>query len=416
MAPQPNSSTSFWHSEPSEFLLGHRTTPELPEEADIVIIGSGITGASISRFLSEDIRAKNLNVIMLEAREACWCATGRNGGHCQPLLFKSAHDVAAFEIRNVEAVRSYIEEHDVACEWRSLEGCRTFWTPSLAEEVEKFVPALKAGAPELGKRIELIHEEAALSRHRVRKAICATLTLAAASLWPYKLVAFILEKSIKAGRLNLQTKTPVNSISQIQGHHDQGQARSIVHTDRGSIKTRHVILATNAYTSHLLPEFADLIVPIRGVMSALLPPKGMTRLENSYGFVGVAGGAPDLDDYLIQRPHLANNRNRDYLTQRPFENVPNPVGHLMFGGGRAAATLEAVGETDDSVVDPGCARYLRERLLKIMSLGGETEGLKELKATRQWSGIWGTSKDNHPWVGPVPGRSGVWLSGGYSGE
>lgn len=75
--PTTNSTTSFWHSEPSERLLGHRTTTELPAEADLVIIGSGITGASAARFLTEDARAQGMCVVMLEAREACWGATGR---------------------------------------------------------------------------------------------------------------------------------------------------------------------------------------------------------------------------------------------------------------------------------------------------------------------------------------------------
>ena len=75
--PTPKSSASFWHSEPSDFLLGHQTSKTLPEEADVVIVGSGITGASAARFLAEDERAKGLSVVMLEAREACWGATGR---------------------------------------------------------------------------------------------------------------------------------------------------------------------------------------------------------------------------------------------------------------------------------------------------------------------------------------------------
>ena len=75
--PSPNSTASFWHSEPSEFLLGHRTTCDLPSIADIVIVGSGITGSSIARFLAEDERANGKTIVMLEAREACWGATGR---------------------------------------------------------------------------------------------------------------------------------------------------------------------------------------------------------------------------------------------------------------------------------------------------------------------------------------------------
>lgn len=414
--PQPESSSSFWHSEPSEFLLGHRTTSDLPIKADIVIIGSGITGASVARYLSEDARAKNLSIVMLEAREACWGATGRNGGHCQPLLLKASNDVASFELRNVEAVKSYVEKNQVPCEWRSLTGCRTYWTKPLAEQVHQNVQSLKTVSPDLGARVSYIEDPADLESHRVgNDAACATLTVGAASLWPYKLIAFILEKTIKAGRLNLQTRTPVTKISTSKIMTSGTMYRHQIETPRGDIEARHIILATNAYTSHLLPEFADLIVPERGVMSALLPPKGMQQLSNSYGFVGPMGGSADHDDYLIQRPFSTIRRN-DYLTERPFSGVPDPSGHLMFGGGRSAATLEAVGETDDTVVDEGCARYLKKMLLELLRLGGETEGLTELKASKVWSGIWGTSKDSHPWVGAVPDKPGVWLSGGYSGE
>src|SRR5882757_5547187 len=73
--PTPNSTKSFWHSEPSKTLLGHRTTPSLPLKADIVIIGSGISGASAAYHLNQSHNCNNLNIVMLEAREACWGAT-----------------------------------------------------------------------------------------------------------------------------------------------------------------------------------------------------------------------------------------------------------------------------------------------------------------------------------------------------
>jgi hypothetical protein len=73
--PTPNSSKSFWHSEPDEVLIGHRSTEELPEYADVVVVGCGITGASAARYLSES--QSGLGVVVLEAREVCWGATGR---------------------------------------------------------------------------------------------------------------------------------------------------------------------------------------------------------------------------------------------------------------------------------------------------------------------------------------------------
>jgi glycine/D-amino acid oxidase-like deaminating enzyme len=42
-----------------------------------VIIGSGISGASAARYLREEENGKDLDIVMLEAREACWGATGR---------------------------------------------------------------------------------------------------------------------------------------------------------------------------------------------------------------------------------------------------------------------------------------------------------------------------------------------------
>jgi glycine/D-amino acid oxidase-like deaminating enzyme len=63
-------------------LIGHRTTAELPEYAQVVVVGSGITGTSAVRWWSEKVemgKSEDRRVLMLEAREACWGATGRVG-------------------------------------------------------------------------------------------------------------------------------------------------------------------------------------------------------------------------------------------------------------------------------------------------------------------------------------------------
>ncbi|KAF2032122.1 FAD dependent oxidoreductase-like protein [Setomelanomma holmii] len=393
--PTPTSTNSFWHSEPNKFLLGHRTTEELPAEADIVIVGTGTTGTSAARFLTEDVRAKGKSIVVLDAREACWCATGRNGGHCQPLLFDRGSEVATFELRNVAAVRSYIQSNNVPCEWRDVSGCRTFWTEGAMAEAEREIESLKTTAPEIASQVRVIRDKEELKKHRVSSdTIGATLTAGAASLWPYKLVTFMLEKLVKEGKINLQTNTPVTEISSADGKHT-------LHTSRGTITSETVILATNGYTSALLPHFADLIVPVRGEMSALHPPKGSTLIPDSYGMVGALGQPENNDDYLVQRP---------------FSGVPNLGGHLMFGGGRGASKLPSVGVSDDTVIDEGSAAYLRSALLKVLALDGETSDLAELRAAAQWTGIMGYSRDDHPWVGKVPDKEGLWLCAGYTGH
>lgn len=297
----------------------------------------------------------------------------------------------------MHAVSSYIEEHNVPCEWRPVSGCLQLWTDEVMAEAEKELALLKKVAPDVAERVTIIKDKEALRAHRVHPdCVGATLTKGAATLWPYKLVTFILEKLVKEGRINLQTTTPVTEITSSPDHKTH-----TLHTARGTITTPTVILATNGYTSALIPSFADLIVPVRGEMSALYPPKGSTILPNSYGMVGALGQPANNDDYLMQRP---------------YSGVPNPSGYLMFGGGRGAGHLPTIGVSDDTVLDPDSAAYLRRALLQVMLLDGETEGVTELKAAAEWTGIMGYSRDNHPWVGKVPGKEGVWLAGGYTGH
>lgn len=79
--PVPNSTVSFWLTEPDR-LADYRSTEELPATSDVVIIGSGISGTSVAYHLQQESKTKSAapSVTILEAREACSGATGRNGG------------------------------------------------------------------------------------------------------------------------------------------------------------------------------------------------------------------------------------------------------------------------------------------------------------------------------------------------
>ena len=194
----------------------------------------------------------------------------------------------------------------------------------------------------MAKHMSIVIDPGELARLRVPTACGAVVTDTAARMWPYKFVAGILERLLVdstdgvAGRFNLQTHTPVTGICPFAPDDDDEKvidggdatvARWVVNTERGDVKAGKVVLATNAYTSHLLHGFADLIVPCRGEMSALVPPpsvSGENRLQTSFGFEGDAQ-----DDYLIQRPNEKG-------------------GHLMYGGGRQFGL--SIGNADDSTI------------------------------------------------------------------
>lgn len=87
--PRDNPTQSYWQDPPDD-IADLRTTPDLPGTAEIVIIGSGITGAAVAWNLLQDgngsggsgvsdISSTSRGVVMLEARQACSGATGRNG-------------------------------------------------------------------------------------------------------------------------------------------------------------------------------------------------------------------------------------------------------------------------------------------------------------------------------------------------
>jgi hypothetical protein len=78
--PVPNGMTSFWRTEPHT-LDSHRSTECLPEESDIVIVGAGYAGSSVAHHILSQTPAgaKPPSIVILEARQACSGATGRNG-------------------------------------------------------------------------------------------------------------------------------------------------------------------------------------------------------------------------------------------------------------------------------------------------------------------------------------------------
>jgi monoamine oxidase len=74
--PKEEPTVSYWQDPPNE-IAGLRSTEILPQETDVVIVGSGISGATIAfNLLSEQPDKK---IILLEARQAASGASGRNG-------------------------------------------------------------------------------------------------------------------------------------------------------------------------------------------------------------------------------------------------------------------------------------------------------------------------------------------------
>ena len=399
--PSLNPTKSFWQTSHPNEVVDYRSTPDLPKTADVVLIGSGITAVFAARELLET--SSSADVLVLEARGICSGATGRNGGHVQPLVHEQPPHIIDFELSTFRLVESLIRENDIACDFRKLSGCVGFWNKTYFEEAKEALAKACKIDPRHADLVEIVEDPKELRELRLLNAIGALRQSAAASLSPYKLVIWMWRDLLTRypGRLNLQANTPVHSI-----HDAVNGSGANIRTSRGtlSVPDGHVIIAANGYASYLVPELEDVITPTQGQMSASVP-HGIDSdqlLLHSYGFLGVGNQDRVMSDYLVQAPLSTG-------------------GHLMYGGGRAYVPNDGSGVSDDSYVDLDAEEYLRslpERLnLRTASGNHETESSSsnKLDMVASWTGIMGYSKDHYPWVGRVPNRN-VWVSCGYTGH
>lgn len=127
--PVPNSTASYWRSEPHR-LDEYRSTEQLPSQADIVIIGTGIAGVSTAYHLldrEDNDDAPQPSILLLEARQVCSGATGRNGGHIKKLPStiveliqnygsSTAGEIVKFVRANIYGMKRVIEKENIEAE------------------------------------------------------------------------------------------------------------------------------------------------------------------------------------------------------------------------------------------------------------------------------------------------------------
>ena len=137
-----------------------------------------------------------------------------------------------------------------------------------------------------------------------------------------------------------------------------------------------VVVATDGYPSGLLGELEGLIVPTRGQVIATEP----------------------IPERWFEIPHYGRH-GFDYWHQ-------TPEGRIVAGGFRDVSLQDEF--TADEVTTAAVQQALEAF---VASLAG-----RPLRVDHRWAGIFGMVFDFLPAVGPVPGRDGLWVAGGYSGH
>ena len=102
--------------------------PALTEaiECDVAVVGGGLAGLSAALELAQ----RGLHVVLLEAKEVAWGASGRNGGQaihglaCDQETIESqlglddAKRVWAMSLEAIDMIRERIATHRIDCDWR----------------------------------------------------------------------------------------------------------------------------------------------------------------------------------------------------------------------------------------------------------------------------------------------------------
>jgi glycine/D-amino acid oxidase-like deaminating enzyme len=159
-----------------------------------------------------------------------------------------------------------------------------------------------------------------------------------------------------------------------------------------------VVMATNAYTAFLCRRFQNVIVPLRGQITAHRPGKNMPKegLGRTYSFV-YAGGF----DYMIPRPPGSR-----------FE------GDIVIGGGLTKGINEGIaeyGNTDDSSMCAEISEYLTATTPQYFGPAwGDDDD--DGRVRKQWTGIMGYSNDGFPYVGEVIGEKNLWVAASFQGH
>ncbi|KAJ5554842.1 hypothetical protein N7535_007285 [Penicillium sp. DV-2018c] len=397
--PQPATgyTQSFWRTTPDP-LDTHQTSPDLPSETDILIIGGGYVGSSAAyRLLVENPQEPAPRVVLVEARELCSGATGRNGGHLRPdiseatAMFTERHGIEAaaevvrFEISHLKAIEELVRKEKIDCDLTFTRSHDMYLDEEELKKAKAFYDYLVEQGFDFMEDVKYMSRQETQETAHVRDAK-GGFTFSAGHLWPYKLVAHLIRVAISHG-LNLQTRTLVSDIGETR----TAEGFWPVTTSRGVINARKIIFATNAFTGALLPEYSKAIIPCKGICTQ----------------IAAAPGAPYLKlpgTYVIR-----------YHPGAFIYQISRNDGSIIVGGAShlfKKSREEWYNNPDDSKLITVAADHFNGYMQRTFL--GWDDSKAEVKQV--WTGVMGYSADSLPHVGDVPGKPGQFIAAGFNGH
>src|SRR5450432_901029 len=300
-------SVSYWQQTAPIVSL----STDVPRSVDVAVIGGGLMGTATSYWLAR----QGITVALLEREAIGWGATGRNGGFVvagpaggysdaiKRLGHETAHAVMTDTLTNQHLLRQVLGEEGIECDYREPGNIRLALTDAQEHQLHEEVAAFQAdGFP--------AHF---LDRQTLQSMIKTDLSseIRAGRLKPEqgllhsaRFVRGLAQAALRRGARGYQAT--------VQAIVPDGEHLRIT-TSRGTINASTVVVAINAWTSKLLPELAEFVVPVREQMLAYAPLP----------------------------PVFTHGISADIMAGEYFQQTPD--GTILIGGCNTAAPGEDIG-------------------------------------------------------------------------
>ncbi|MGL5827666.1 MAG: NAD(P)/FAD-dependent oxidoreductase [Nocardioides sp.] len=261
-------------AEPEVLWLADSARPEplapLTETttADLAVVGGGYTGLWAALIAKE--RNPSLDVVIVEAGECGWQASGRNGGFCAASLthgFNNGMERWPEEMptldrlgaENLDAIGMAIDRYQIDCHWERTGELDVATRPHEIEGLREYGNAMRAAG----------HDVRWLDRDEVQAEVASPTYLAGlhdpegvAMVEPARLAWGLRRACLEVG-VRIFERTRVTDLS-------ADGATMVLQITDGQVLARQVVLGTNAFPS-LLARLRMMTVPVYDYVLATEP-------------------------------------------------------------------------------------------------------------------------------------------------
>jgi glycine/D-amino acid oxidase-like deaminating enzyme len=368
MSETPPSSSFWWQSHDLPAF------PPLHGEVDVevAVVGGGVTGVTLAYALAE----RGTSVAVLEAGRMAGSASGRNAGFLLAIPGEPYRELVALwgregaraflltGRRTHQRVRDLITTLGIECGYRTSGSLRLARTEEEAEDQRASLGDLHAdGFKMLETRVAGAVPAGVEDHFRA-----AFVTSEDGEFDPVRFIHGVAAGAVVRGA-RLHEGSAVEGARWNAGLWE-------TRTAHGQVRSRVVVLATNAFTPRLVPAIAPLIAPRRGQMLATAP----------------------IEREIATRPTYAH-WGYQYWRQLPD-------GRLLIGGWRDV----------DPDGDPGYDDATSDKIQNAIESGLHTLVPEGVAIEHRWAGTMGFARDGRPLVGWLDPEHHVAICAGYTGH